>query len=268
MSTIELAGVAIARGGRTLVHDVNVRFEAGTLTAIVGANGAGKTSLLATLCGLTPPAAGRVLLDGSDLARLAPRERARAIALVDPGEPVLTAMTVGEAVAGGRFPHHRWWQWQATPADDDAVRAALGATQLTGLRAREVGTLSAGERQRVWLALALAQRASILVLDEPTAHLDLRHAVDTLERQHALARAGTTVVAVLHSLEEAAAFADRVIVLGDGGILADGPPAHALTEPVLQRAFGVEIGVVERDGTLAFARKQRGLAADAARPGV
>jgi len=217
---------------------------------------------------MTPPSAGRVLLDGADLTQRAPRERARTIALVDPGEPVLSAMTVDEAVAGGRFPHHRWWEWQATADDDAAVDAALGATELAALRAREIVTLSAGERQRVWLALALAQRASILLLDEPTAHLDLRYAVDTLERLHALARAGTAVVAVLHSLEEAAAFADRVIVLGDGGVLADDAPAGALSETVLLRAFGVEIGVFERDGTLAFGRKQRGPAVDAAGPGV
>ena len=251
---VELSDIAIERGGRTLLRDVNARFQGGTLTAIVGPNGVGKSSLLATICGATPPAAGRVLIDRHDVRRLTPRERARAIALVEPTEAVLSAMTVAEAVGGARFAFHRWWEWSATADDRDAIDGALRATGLTPLRARELGTLSAGERQRVWLALALAQRATIVLLDEPTSHLDLRHAVDTLERLVALARDGATVIAVVHAIEEAAAYADRVIVLANGGVLADAPPAGALTAAVLRAAYDVELAVTHVGGRLSFHR--------------
>jgi iron complex transport system ATP-binding protein len=263
---VRLDDVSIARGGRTLLANVHATFEAGTFTAIVGANGVGKSSLLATLTGATAPAGGRVLLDDRDLHALAPRERARIVALVDSTEAVLGAMSVDDTVAGARFPHHRWWEWQATPDDRDAIDEALAATDLLALRTRELATLSAGERQRVWLALALAQRAPVLALDEPTSHLDLRYAVETLERLVALARGGATVIAVLHAIEEAAAFADRVIVLGRGGVIADDAPAVALTAATLRAAYDVEVEVACHAGGLSFQRKTKGPAADAAEP--
>lgn len=252
---LALEGLAVARGGRTLLRGIDARFAPGTLTALIGANGAGKTSLLAAMCGVLRPAAGRVLLGGIDLASLPARERAQRIALVEPDEPVLAAMTVADVVAAARFPYHRWWEWQPTPADRAALDAALDATELTALRAREIGTLSAGERQRVWIAVALAQNARVIALDEPTTHLDLRFAVETLTLLRRLADAGAIVIAVLHMLEEAAAFADRVVVLGDGGILADAAPAAACTPLVLQAAYGIAIDVEERAGELTFRRK-------------
>jgi iron complex transport system ATP-binding protein len=222
--------------------------------------------LLATITGAAAPASGRVLLDGRDLHALTPRERARAVALVDPTEAVLGAMRVEDTIAGARFPYHRWWEWQPTASDRDAVDDALAATDLLALRARELATLSAGERQRVWLALALAQRAPVLALDEPTSHLDLRYAVDTLTRLGQLARGGATVIAVLHALEEAAAFADRVIVLGRGGVIADDAPAFALTAASLRAAYDVEVEVECSATGLSFRRKTQGPAADTAGP--
>ncbi len=252
---LALEGLGVARGGHTLLRDMNARFAPGTVTALIGANGAGKSSLLATVCGVLAPAAGRVLLDGADVATLAARERAQRIALVEPTEAVLASMSVDDAVSAARFPYHRWWEWQPTAADRAALDAALDATELTALRAREIGTLSAGERQRVWIAVALAQNARVIALDEPTTHLDLRYAVETLTLLRRLAGAGAIVVAVLHMLEEAAAFADRVIVLGAGRILADGTPATACTPAVLQAAYGIAIDVEERAGALTFRRK-------------
>ncbi len=255
MTSLELIDVTVERGGRTLLTRINARFVAGQLTAIIGPNGVGKSSLLATMCGAARPAAGRVLLGDRDCYRVAPRERARAIALVEPTEAVLAAMTVEESVRGARFPYHRWWEWHTTSDDTEAVERALAATDLTPLRRRELGTLSAGERQRVWLALALAQSAPIVALDEPTSHLDVHYAIDTLERLVRLARSGTTVIAVVHMLEEAAAFADRVIVFAAGGVIADGTPADALTEATLLAAYGVDIRVEAGIHGLAFFRK-------------
>ena len=254
---LALRDVTVVRGSRTLLAGVTAAFAPGTFTAIVGANGVGKSSLLATMCGSTRPASGTVTLDGGDLWALAPRVRAQAIALVEPSEPVLAAMTVDEAVASARYPHHRWWEWRASPADEVAVADALAATDLTTFAAREVGTLSTGERQRVWIAIALAQRARIVALDEPTSHLDLRYAIETLALLRRVAAAGATVIAVLHSLEEAAAVADRVVLLATGRVAADAPPERALTAPNLADAFGVDIAVTRANGRLHFDRTFR-----------
>jgi iron complex transport system ATP-binding protein len=251
--TLVLERVEIERGGRTLLHDVSLALEGGVV-AVVGANGVGKTTLLRTIAGALAPAAGTIRLDGAPVRKMAPRDRARRIALLDPSEPVLAALSVADAVASARFPHHRWWEWEATEQDEAAVGEALTRTGLSPFRTRELGTLSAGERQRVWIALAIAQRASVVLLDEPTSHLDLKASVETLQLLRELADGGALVVAVLHQLEEAAAFADRVLVLGCGGVVADGPPEFALTEESIQRAFGVAVTVEHRPEGLAFQR--------------
>ena len=251
--TLALERVEIARGGRTLLRNVSLVLEGGVI-AVVGSNGVGKTSLLRAMAGALAPIAGTIALDGVPVRTLDPRERARRIALVDPTEPVLAALTVVDAVAAARFPHHRWWEWEATAEDEAAIDDALARTALEPFRTREIGTLSAGERQRVWIALAIAQRASVILLDEPTSHLDLKASVETLQRIRELAGAGAVVVAVLHQLEEAAAFADRVVVLGCEGVVADGPPERALTSETIERAYGVAVTVEHRPDGLAFHR--------------
>ncbi|HEX3465475.1 MAG TPA: ABC transporter ATP-binding protein [Candidatus Elarobacter sp.] len=252
-SSLALDRVAVARGGRALLTDVSFTVRGGVV-ALLGPNGVGKTTLLRAIAGLIAPVAGTITLDGTPVQNLAPRVRARSIALVEPAEPVLAALTVGDAVASARFPHHRWWEWEATAEDDAAVGDALARTGLEAFRAREIGTLSAGERQRVWIALALAQHASVVLLDEPTSHLDLKASVETLQLVREIAAGGAPVIAVLHQLEEAAAFADRVIVLGAGGVVADGAPAAALTSETIERAYGVAVTVERRPEGLAFHR--------------
>jgi ABC-type cobalamin/Fe3+-siderophores transport system ATPase subunit len=256
--TLVLDGVGIERGGRMLLRDVSLRLRDGVV-AIVGANGVGKTSLLRAIAGALLPQAGSIALAGVDVRAMSPRERARAIALVESAEPAAATLTVADAVAAARFPYHHWWEWDATPDDEHAIDDALQRTGTVALRARELGTLSAGERQCVWIALALAQRAPVMLLDEPTAHLDLRASVETLALLRRVAADGSLVVAVLHQLEEAAAFADRVVVLGAGGVIADGPPERALTSETISRAFGVDVVVERRPEGLAFHRRVAGL---------
>jgi iron complex transport system ATP-binding protein len=253
-SRLVLEHVEVARGGRTLLRDVSLAFTPGVI-AIVGPNGVGKTTLLRAMAGALAPSRGTIRLAGQPVRELQARERARAIALIEPAEPVLTALTVDDAVAAARFPYHRWWEWRETADDDAAVEDALARTGLLALRERELGTLSAGERQRVWIALAIAQHAPVVLLDEPTSHLDLRASVETLRLVRELAERDALVVAVLHQLEEAAAFADRVIVLGDGGVVADGTPERALTSDAIERAFAVTVTVERRPDGLAFHRR-------------
>ena len=251
---LELSHLSVARGKRVLLRDIDARFEPGTFTALMGANGAGKSSLLATICGQLPARAGSVRLDGDDVTALDPRTRAQRLALVEPSEAALASMTVEDAAGAARFPYHRWWEWQPTVADRAAIDDALHATGLTELRKRELGTLSAGERQRAWIAVALAQRARVIALDEPTTHLDLRYAIETLALLRGLAADGAAVIAVLHSLEEATSFADRVILLGEERVLADAPPAEAFTPATLLAAYGVAMEIEKSGGTLTFHR--------------
>jgi iron complex transport system ATP-binding protein len=251
--TLALERVELARGGRTLLRDVSFALDGGVV-AVIGPNGVGKTTLLRAMAGALAPERGTIALDGIGVRALDPRERARRIALVDPSEPVLAALLVEDAVAAARFPHHRWWEWEATAEDEAAVTSALARTKLTAFRRREIGTLSAGERQRVWIAIAIAQHASVILFDEPTSHLDLKASTETLEILRELADDGALVVTVLHQLEEAAAFADRVVVLGCESVIADGPPERALTAGSIERAYGVAIAVERTSEGLAFHR--------------
>jgi iron complex transport system ATP-binding protein len=180
-------------------------------------------------------------MDSRELGSFAPTERSRAIAFVTSDDVFTDRLTVREVVAAGRYPHHHWWQWNEEPHDTEAISAALRAVELEPLAHREFETLSSGERQRVWIALALAQEAALLLLDEPTSHLDVRVAQNILTLLRAQVTAGKTVVCVLHDPNEAAAYADRVLLLEPGGVLAFDEREHALSREFLGRAYGVKM---------------------------
>lgn len=221
-----------------LAQPVDLQIESGSFTVIVGPNGAGKSTLLRLLAGVLRPRAGEVRLDDADLATLARRAVARRIAWVQQGVAEGFDFTVQETVSMGRHPHLRRLRGP-TAADDAAVGAALARAGLAALRDRPLSTLSGGERQRVAVARALAQAPRVLLLDEPTAHLDLAQQRALLDLVAALNReAGLTVVAVLHDLQLAATYAGRVLVLARGAVVADGPPA-VLTPERIAAVFGL-----------------------------
>lgn len=234
-------------GARTLLNDASFEVARGEFIAVLGANGVGKTTLLRTLAGVRAPQGGSVFLRGAPLAQYAPAERARLIAHCTSDDLFLDQLLVRDVVAMGRFPHHRWWQWTARPSDGEAVAHALRAVHMEAFASRRFDTLSSGERQRVWIALALAQEAPILLLDEPTSHLDVRVARDILHLLRTQVQAGKTVICALHDLNEAAEFAGRVLLMGCAQLLALAPPAQALTPALLERAYGIHMETAVND---------------------
>jgi iron complex transport system ATP-binding protein len=236
---IALTNLALTAGKRTVLAGIDATFERGAFTAVLGANGAGKTTLLRGIAGLRAPAEGSIRIDGVDVHALPATQRALRVAMIAADEVVLEGLTVREVVATGRFPHHRWWEWNERPQDRVAVARALDDVALVDFARRPIETLSSGERQRAWIALGLAQETPVLLLDEPTSHLDVRAAHDVLRLLRGLCAAGKTIVCVLHDVNEAAAFADRVALIGDGGIIAAGACDTVLGRTNLERAYGI-----------------------------
>jgi ABC-type cobalamin/Fe3+-siderophores transport system ATPase subunit len=257
---IELHDVALRIGGRRLLDAIDARIARGELVALLGANGAGKTTLLRAIAGLYPLGSGSICLDGSPGAQLGSLERAKRVALVTGDEVLLDALRVRDVVSIGRFPHHRWWQWREQPADENAVDRALAAVRMQDVAERFFSTLSAGERQRVWIALGLAQETPILLLDEPTSHLDVRVAHEILSLLRSLAEGGKSVVCALHDVNEALAYADRIALLGAQTLLAIAPTEAVLAGSLLERAYGIAMEQVRlSDGRLrVFARVPNG----------
>ncbi|MBV8372378.1 MAG: ABC transporter ATP-binding protein [Candidatus Eremiobacteraeota bacterium] len=236
---IELRDVSVRIGDRLLLAGLNGQFAPGELVAVLGRNGVGKTTFLRAIAGLHPTAGGRIALAGTNVTALTPTQRALRVGFVTSDEVLLDALRVRDVVAIGRFPHHRWWQWNEQVDDDTAIDAALDAVGIKAFAQRLFSTLSSGERQRVWLALGLAQATPVLLLDEPTSHLDLRVAHEILALLRVLARNGKTVVCVLHDLNDAAAYADRIVLLSDGTMLCAEEPDAVLSSDLPERAYGV-----------------------------
>jgi len=242
---LELTGVDAVYPGRpgskpVLAH-IDLRLEEGEVLALIGPNGAGKSTLLRVAAGVLPPAAGRVLLEDRDLSTLPARERARHIAVVPQEGPIPSGLFVREMVSLGRTPYSRLLLGP-TAGDRDAVDWALSAAGVHDLADRFVEELSGGERQRVILARALAQQPRLLLLDEPTANLDLHHQVAMLELVRGLSRSqGLAVLAAIHDLQLAALYCDRVALLSGGEIVSQGAPEVVLTAPLLHAAFGQRV---------------------------
>ncbi len=237
-------GATVEARGRAILRDVSFSVQAGERVALIGPNGAGKSTLLRVVAGILRPAAGRVELAGTPIASLERAQVARRLAVVPQQTALPFAMKVEEVVALGRLPHEAPLRG-ARPADRAAVAAAIERVGLGHLLGRDARELSLGERQLVLLALAVAQEAPVMLLDEPTVHLDLRHQVEAMELMRDLnERDGTTLIAVLHDLGLAAHFFPRLILLEHGRLVADGPPAEVLSDDRIRDVFGVEPALV------------------------
>ncbi|MDX6741210.1 ABC transporter ATP-binding protein [Actinocorallia sp. A-T 12471] len=236
-------GLRLAYDGRVVVDGLDLTVPPGAITAIVGANACGKSTLLRALARLLTPADGAVLLDGGDIRAVPTRELARRLGILPQSPIAPEGLTVGDLVGRGRSPHQTWWrQWSA--ADERAVKGALAATGLTDLADRPVDELSGGQRQRAWIAMAIAQETSVLLLDEPTTYLDLAHQIDVLDLVIDLNRAeGRTVVMVLHDLNHACRYADHMVAMKAGRIIAQGPPGEIVDAALVTEVFGLHCEV-------------------------
>jgi len=237
---LALRGVSAGYGARTVLHDVDLDIAAGEWVAIVGPNGAGKSTLLRLITGLLAPTRGDILVAGRSLARMDREEVARRIAVVPQPSSLPFSASVEAVVALGRLPHEDRLRG-LRPADRAAVAGAIERVGLGRLVGRDVRELSLGERQLVLLAVAIAQAAPIVLLDEPTVHLDIRHQFDVMDLLADLNRRdGRTVVTVLHDLHLAARRIPRIVVVADGRVVADGPPDEALNGDRIRDVFAVE----------------------------
>lgn len=248
--------VYFSYGAKPVLKDLSVSFRAGELCAVVGPNGCGKTTLIRLLSGLNRPSGGSVLLNGKPLAEYSRKELAKQIALLPQGRPV-PEISVEDTVADARFPYLDLTRRLSTK-DRQAVERALAQTDTAQLREKNLRELSGGERQRVYLAMLLAQETPTVLLDEPTTYLDLRHQLAGMEMLRQMRDQGKCVVAVLHDLPLAFRFCDRVLVLQNGTVCADGVPEEVAQGKSLEEAFGVRCIPAQVDGqTEYFFRKVR-----------
>ncbi|MET8840226.1 ABC transporter ATP-binding protein [Streptomyces rubiginosohelvolus] len=247
MSTAEpdlrAEGLHLGYDDRAVVSGLDLAVPPGRITAIVGANACGKSTLLRALARLLAPRDGAVSLDGRALHSIPTRELAQQLGILPQSPVAPDGLTVIDLVNRGRSPHQTWWrQW--TKADEQAVHDALAATGTTDLADRAVDELSGGQRQRAWIAMAVAQGTPVLLLDEPTTYLDLAHQIDVLDLVVDLnRREGRTIVMVLHDLNQACRYADHVIAMKKGAIVAEGAPADVITAETVEDVFGLRCQV-------------------------
>lgn len=241
---LRVDGITVGYGARRVIEGMDAEIRRGEFTAILGPNACGKSTLLRALARLSRLESGAVLLDGADLRALPTREAARRIGLLPQSSIVPPSIIVRDLVARGRYPHQgplrRW-----SAADEEARRRAMADARVSELADRVVDELSGGQRQRVWIAMVLAQETDVLLLDEPTTYLDVAHQVELLDLCLRFRRErGTTVVAVLHDLNQAFRYADRVVMVKEGRIVASGLPEDVVDADCISEVFGLSCVVV------------------------
>lgn len=229
-------------GADSILNGVDLTIAGGELVALVGANGSGKSTLLSLCSGYLTPADGEVSLDDTSLRSLSPRAIAKRVASLEQDRHMALDFTVREVVSMGRIPHRTRFG-RETLRDRERIDEAMLLTDTAGLADRSIHALSGGERQRIYLATALAQDPQVLILDEPTTHFDIRYQMDLMEIITDRARSGLAVLMAVHDLNIAAAYAERIAILHQGKIVADGAPSEVLTETAIAEAFGARVTV-------------------------
>ena len=242
--SLHAQGLRLAYDRLEVARDLSLDIPPGRFTIIIGANASGKTTLLRALARLLKPKSGAVYLDGKDIQRTSTRAVAADLGILPQAPIAPDGIKVVDLVARGRYPHQTWFrQWSKD--DEAAVAAALEATGTVELAERPVGELSGGQQQRVWIAMALAQGTDILLLDEPTTHLDLAHEVEVLDLLSDLRAARRrTIVAVLHQLDQACRYADHLVAMRHGAIVAQGTPKEIVTRELVRDVFDIDCHIL------------------------
>jgi iron complex transport system ATP-binding protein len=236
--------ITIKYDDQVVSQDLSVKIPHGSFTAIIGPNACGKSTLLRALSKLIKPAKGQVILDGKKITTYKSLEVARKIGLLPQSSTAPDGITVANLIAHGRYPYQTFMkQW--SDADERIVWSAMQLTNTTELSHRLVDELSGGQRQRVWIAMVLAQQTPLLLLDEPTTFLDIAHQIELLELFKDLNKQGNTLVAVLHDLNHAARYANHLIAMKDGQIVAQGAPREIVTEQLVEEVFGLKCMIIE-----------------------
>lgn len=244
MSGLVVSDVEVRVGDRAILAGAALNAPAGRVTGLLGPNGAGKSTLLGAMIGLRRLAAGGISFNGTDLPAMLPAERARLCAYVEQEATTSERLTVRDVVALGRVPFQSAWQTVPNTEDEALVTTALAELGVAGLAARLFHSLSGGEQQRVQIARALAQQPQLLLLDEPTSHLDIQAQILVLETLRRRAAAGCTVVLAMHDLNLAARYCDHLVVLASGRTVRQGRPAEVLDSAMLLEVYGVHASVV------------------------
>ncbi|GIL09340.1 MAG: iron-enterobactin transporter ATP-binding protein [Chloroflexota bacterium] len=244
MSELNAAQLSLAYDRESIIHNLNLTIPTGKITALVGPNGCGKSTLLRGISRLLKPRGGSVVLNGQDIWKLPTKELAKQLGILPQGPVAPEGLTVHELVAQGRYPHQSWFQqWSAE--DERITLEALAITRVTEFADRPVDTLSGGQRQRAWIAMTLAQDSDLLLLDEPTTFLDLAYQIEVLDLLHDLnVERGKTIVMVLHDLNHACRYADGLVAVREGQIIAQGRPAEVVTEALVRAVFGIDCRVI------------------------
>lgn len=245
---IELKNLSIGYGNKSVLQDVNAKINKGEIVGIIGCNGAGKSTLLKTIRGLLPKQSGEILYFGRKLESFSEKELAREVAYLQQNVEVGFGYTGKDIVLAGRYPYMKWWKGESI-SDEELALKCMEYTGTKELAERPVNEVSGGQKQRILLAKVLAQQTPILFLDEPKTGLDMVYQEEIFRFSKALAKMGKTILMVVHELNLAAKYCSRIILLGEGTVIADGRPDNVFTEKILSKAYNAPVRVIRSHNT-------------------